>query len=230
MEGSRFPYTGDLILKPLRQAVVKVVPESTFTVAAYLTRIAIEFDDVLGDLMVVRHGQVVETMLRIADRVVGSEIRAEFMREARIVVHPQRTELGINQQEFRLEPIESHTLEVRLGVDDLGAVIVEGFGTVLEVQLALHEEHTEFVRVGTVELVRFADLSPTLGFGGLSGGSSGTSEGSDCSRELRQNMVRRVVVKLVIVTIIIRRTARRATGRTGRLLTVGRRVARLVVT
>src|SRR6201981_341479 len=211
MEGSRFPYTGDLILKPLRQAIIEVVPESTFTVAVYLTRIAIEFDDVLGDLMVVRHGQVVETMLRIADRVVGSEIRAEFMREARIIVHPQRTELGINQQELGLEPIKSHALEVRLGVDDLGMVIVEGFRAVLEVQLALHEECMEFVGVGTVELVRFTDLSPTLGFGGLSGGGGGTSEGGDCSRELRQNMVCRVVVKLVIVTIIFRRTVRRAT-------------------
>src|ERR1700746_1939687 len=168
-------------------------------------------------------------MLRIADRVMGSEIRVEFMHEARIVVHPQQTELGITQQELRLEPIESHTLEVRLGIDDLGAVIVEGFRTVLEVQLALHEECMEFVGVGTMELVRFADLSPTLGFGGLSGGGGGTSEGSDCSCKLRQNMVRRVVVKLVIVTIIIWGTARRATGRTRRLLTVGRRVARLVV-
>src|SRR6201981_2303164 len=124
-------------------------------------------------------------MLRIANRVVGSKIRAEFMHEPRIIVHPQQTELGITQQELGLEPIESHALEVRLGIDDLGTVIVEGFRTVLEVQLALHEEHTEFVGVGTVELVRFADLSPTLGFGGLAGGGGGTSEGSDCSRELR---------------------------------------------
>src|ERR1700746_763979 len=208
MEGSRFPYTGTLILELLRQAIVKVVPEGTFTVAAYLTHIAIEFDDVLGDLMVVRHGQVVETMLRIADRVVGSKIREEFMREARIIVHPQRTELGINQQEFGLKPIESHTLEVRLGVDDLSAVIVEGFGMVLEVQLALHEECMEFVGVGTVKLVRFADLSPTLGFRGLLGGGSGTSEGGDCSRELRQNSVHRVVMELVNVANIFRRTAR----------------------
>src|SRR6201981_3602350 len=99
------------------------------------------------------------------------------MHEARIIVHPQRTELGINQQELGLEPIESHALEVRLGIDDLGAVIVEGFGMVLEVQLALHEERTELVRVGTVKLVRFMDLSPTLGFGGLAGGGGGTSEG-----------------------------------------------------
>ena len=163
--------------------------------------------------MVVQHGQVVKTMLCIANRVVvvGSEIRAEFMCEPQIIVHPQQTELGITQQELRLEPIESHALEVRLGVDDLGMVIVEGFGVVLEVQLALHKECTEFVGFGTVELVRFVDLSPTLGFGGLLGGGGGTSEGGNCSHELRQNMVRRVVVKLVIVTIIFRRTARRAT-------------------
>ena len=50
---------GDLILELLRQAIVKVMPESTFTIATYLARISIELNDVLGDLLVVRHGQVV---------------------------------------------------------------------------------------------------------------------------------------------------------------------------
>ena len=53
MEGVWFPYTSDLILEPLRQPIVEVVQEGTFTIAMYLARIAVELDDVLGDLVVV---------------------------------------------------------------------------------------------------------------------------------------------------------------------------------
>ena len=167
---------GDLILELLRQAIVEVVPESTFTIAAYLTHIAIELDDILGDLMVVQHGQVVEAMLHITNRVVGSEIQVEFLSEPQIIVHPQWAELGVSQQELRLKPIMCHALEVGLGIDDLHTVIVKGLRAVLEVQLALHKECTEFVGVGTVELVRFVDLCPLLGFGGLAGSSGGMSK------------------------------------------------------
>ena len=88
---------------------------------------------------------------------------------------------------------------------------------VLEIQLALHEECMEFLRLRTIELVRFADLRPTQRFGGLTGGGGGTSEGGDRSRELRQHSVRWVILILIIVAIIIgvtiRGTARGATRR-----------------
>ena len=142
-------------------------------------------------------------MLCIADRVMGAEIHSEFMSEPQVIIHPPRAEVRIAQQELGLEPIERHALEIGLGVDDLCAIIVEGPRVVLEVQLALHEEHTEFLRFGTVELVRFADLGPTLRFGGLVGGSGGTSEGGNCSCELRQHSVHRIALILVIITIIV---------------------------
>ena len=123
-------------------------------------------------------------MLHIANGVVGAEIRLEFMREPRVIVHPPGAEVGIAQQELGLEPIERHALEVRLGIDDLCMVIVKGPRMVLEVQLTLHEEHTEFLGVGTIELVRFVDLGPMLRFGGLVGGGCGMSEGGDHSCEL----------------------------------------------
>ena len=65
-------------------------------------------------------------MLRIADRVVGTEICSEFLCEPQVIIHPTRAEVGIAQQELGLEPIERHALEVGLGVDDLRTVIVEG--------------------------------------------------------------------------------------------------------
>ena len=59
MEGVRFPYMSNLVLELLRQPVVEVVLEGTFTIATYLACMAVELDDVLGDLVVVQHGQVV---------------------------------------------------------------------------------------------------------------------------------------------------------------------------
>ena len=59
MEGVRFPYMSNLILEPLRQPVVEVVLEGTFTIVMYLARMVVELDDILGDLVVVCHGQVV---------------------------------------------------------------------------------------------------------------------------------------------------------------------------
>ena len=53
MKGVRFPYMSDLVLEPLRQPIVEVVPEGTFTIAVYLARMAVELDDVLGDLLIV---------------------------------------------------------------------------------------------------------------------------------------------------------------------------------
>ena len=59
VKGVRFPYVSDLILEPLRQPIVEMAPEGTFTVTAYLARVAVELDNVLGDSLIVRHGQAV---------------------------------------------------------------------------------------------------------------------------------------------------------------------------
>ena len=59
MKGVRFPYMSDLILEPLRQPIVEVAPEGTFTIAVYLAHVAVELNDILGDPLIVRHGQVV---------------------------------------------------------------------------------------------------------------------------------------------------------------------------
>ena len=59
VKGVQFPYASNLILEPLRQPVVEVAPEGTFTITVYLARMAVELDDVLGDPLIVQHGQVV---------------------------------------------------------------------------------------------------------------------------------------------------------------------------
>ena len=59
VKGVRFPYASDLILEPLRQPIVEMVLGGTFTIAAYLAHMVVELDNVLGDLLIVQHGQVV---------------------------------------------------------------------------------------------------------------------------------------------------------------------------
>ena len=219
VKGGWFPDMRDLVLEPLRQPVVEVVPQSTFAITSYLARISIELDDVLRDLLAVRHGQTIQTMLGVADGIMGPKIRLEFVDELAIVLHPARTEPGIiAQQEVGLEPIERHTLEEGLSVDHLHAIIVEGFGAVLEVELALDQEGAELLRVGTVELVRFTDFRPPLGLSGLTrGGRGSTSERGDSLRELAQDVAcifRLIVTDVVVIATGVRRVRR--VGRTGR--------------
>ena len=92
--------------------------------------------------------------------------------------------MGVSQQELRLKPIKCHALEVGLGIDDLHMVIVEGLGAVLEVQLALHKEHTELVGVGTVKLVWFVGFHPPLRFRRLAGGGGGMGKQGNCPCKL----------------------------------------------
>ena len=53
MKGVWFPYMSDLVLELLRQPVVEMAPEGTFTIAVYLARVVVELDDVLGDPLIV---------------------------------------------------------------------------------------------------------------------------------------------------------------------------------
>ena len=48
MEGVGLPYMSNLILEPLRQPVVEVVPEGTFTIAAYLVILWLSDMDMSG--------------------------------------------------------------------------------------------------------------------------------------------------------------------------------------
>ena len=69
-ESGRLSNTGDLILDTIRQTVIKVVPEGTFSIALDLHCDSVELSHILGDTLTVLHGQVVELVLHISDRVV----------------------------------------------------------------------------------------------------------------------------------------------------------------
>ena len=49
MKGVWFPYMSNLVLELLRQPIVEMAPEGTFTITAYLAHVVVELDDILGD-------------------------------------------------------------------------------------------------------------------------------------------------------------------------------------
>ena len=61
---------GDLVLDIIRQTIIKVVSESTFSIALDLRHNLIELHHILDDILTILHGQVVELVLCISNRVV----------------------------------------------------------------------------------------------------------------------------------------------------------------
>ena len=150
---------GYLVLDTIGQTVIKVVPEGTFSIAPDLHCDPVELDHVLGDTLTILHGQVVELVLCISDRVVWTKVCLEFQDKLLIIFHPEWTEVGvIHEEEVQFEPLQGDTFEVGLREGDFGVVLGECPRAILEVQLALHEEDPEFVGISPIKLVQFSDF------------------------------------------------------------------------
>ena len=86
---------GDLILDMIRQTIIKVVPEGIFFIAPDLCHNPVELDYILGDMLTILHGQVVELVLHISNRVMWTKACLEFQDELLVVFHPEWMELGV---------------------------------------------------------------------------------------------------------------------------------------
>ena len=86
---------GDLVLDMIRQTIIKVVLEGTFSIAPDLHCDPIELDHILGDMLTILHGQVVELVLCISDRVVWTKVHLEFQDELLIIFHPEWMEVRV---------------------------------------------------------------------------------------------------------------------------------------
>ena len=157
---------GDLVLDTIRQIIIKVVPEGTFSIAPDLHRNPVEHNHVLGDMLTVLHGQVVELVLHISNRVVWTKVCLEFQDKLLIIFHPEWMEVRvIHEEEVQFEPLQSDTFEVGLHEGDFGTVLGECLRAILEVQLTLHEEDPEFAGISPVKLVWFSDFGVLRGLG-----------------------------------------------------------------
>ena len=86
-ESGRLPNMEDLVLDTIRQTIIKVVLEGTFSIAPDLCHDMVELDHILGDMLTVLHGQVVELVFCISDRVIQTKVHLEFQDELLVVFH-----------------------------------------------------------------------------------------------------------------------------------------------
>ena len=136
-----------------------MVPEDTPSIALDLCCDPVELDHILSDMLTILHGQVVELVLCISDRVMQTKVCLEFQDELLVVFHPELMEVGvIHMEEVWFEPLQGGTLEVGLCKGHFGAVLSECLRVILEVKLILHQENPEFVGISPIKLVWFLDF------------------------------------------------------------------------
>jgi len=85
-----------LVLDSVRETCIEVVTQGTITVAPNLGHDTVEVNHVLIGTMVFLHAEVVELMLGIGNRVVGTESCLEFNDELFPVSHPDQTVVGVS--------------------------------------------------------------------------------------------------------------------------------------
>ena len=85
--------------------------ECAVAITADLAGEAVELNDILVYFLSIFHGQVVQLVLRISDRVVQTEVRLEFLDKLLVVVHPYRASPRVTRvEQVWLKPLEGHAL------------------------------------------------------------------------------------------------------------------------
>ena len=138
-ESGGLPDARNLIFDVVGKAIIKVVPEGTFSVTSDLQSNPIELHNVLVDPLPIFHGEVVELVFSISDGVMRTEVGLELQDELLEVVLPQQSESQILcEQEVRFKPLQGHTFQVRLRKGNFSMPHTKSFGTVLEIEFELH--------------------------------------------------------------------------------------------
>ena len=82
------------------------MPENIFSIAPDLRHDLVELNHILGDMLTVLHGQMVELVFHISDRVVQTKVHLEFWDELLVVFHPEWTKVWVvYEEEVRFEPL-----------------------------------------------------------------------------------------------------------------------------
>ena len=95
IEGAGLSNAGDLILDAVRETTVEDVVECAIAIAADLSGEAIELYNVFTDFLSFFHGQVVQLVFCISDRVIWAEIGLQFREELMVTVHPDEMGIGV---------------------------------------------------------------------------------------------------------------------------------------
>ena len=113
VESHGFSDSRDLILDSIRETIVKVVPEGTFSITPDLRSDLVEFNNIFVDVLTILHGQMVQLVFRISDRVMWSKVGLEFQDKLLEVVHLGGVECRIfHLEEVWFKPFQGHAFEV----------------------------------------------------------------------------------------------------------------------
>ena len=113
VESRGFSNLRDLVLDSIRETIVKVVLEGTFSITLDLGSNPVECDNIFVDVLTTLHGQMVQLVFCISDRVMWSKVGLEFQDELLEVVHPGGVECQIfHLEEVQFKPFQGHAFEV----------------------------------------------------------------------------------------------------------------------
>ena len=99
IKGAGLSDVGDLIFDAVRKTAVEDVAKCAIAIAVDLSSKAIELYNVLIDLLPFLHGQVVQLMFHIPDRIMWTEVGLQFRDELMVTVHPDRVGVGVGDIE-----------------------------------------------------------------------------------------------------------------------------------
>jgi len=85
-----------LVLDSVGETCIEVVTQGAITITPNLGRDMVEVNHISIGMMVFLHAEVVELMLGVGNRVVGTESCLEFNNELFPVGHPDRTVKGVS--------------------------------------------------------------------------------------------------------------------------------------
>ena len=95
VESVRFTDAADLILDLIGETGIEVMAQSTIAVSPNLGCNLIEVDHIVIHAMSVLHAEMIELMLSISNRVVGTECGLELNDELTPTGHPQGMCVGV---------------------------------------------------------------------------------------------------------------------------------------
>ena len=159
VESCGFSDSRDLIFDLIRETIVKVVPEGTFSITLNLQSDPVASNNIFVDILAILHGQMVQLVFRISDWVIWSKVGLESQDKLLEVVHPGRVECWIfHLEKVWFKPFQGHAFEVQLHKGYFGVVLDESLGVILEVKLTLDQKGLEFAGLCSVKQIQFMDL------------------------------------------------------------------------
>jgi hypothetical protein len=121
----------NFVFDMVQQTIIKMMTESTLSIAPHLQSMPVKFDDVLIYLLTIPHDEVSQLVFSITDGVVRPKVTLQLVDELNIVIHPWRPSCMRALENVWFEPIEGCSLQVRRCKNNLSSVRDEGMGVVL---------------------------------------------------------------------------------------------------